>query len=158
MADAKLEIKVGAVSFSGEGQGEWLSKQLDKILAKLPELVSVEIPESQSSNSDNNGNDGGASTGQKSKNQRTTLASFLKEKKATTGNQQRKFLATAQWLQDGGINRVATGDVTKALSEHNQGKLTNAAQCLINLTKAGWVVREGKQFYVTEEGHTELNK
>lgn len=156
MADAKLEIKVGDVSFSGEGQGEWLSKQLDKVFAKLPELVSINVPEPSSGNSDPSG--ASESTGHKSKFQKTTLASFLKEKKAATGNQQRKFLATAQWLHDGGANRIATVDVTKALSDHNQGKLGNPAQCLINLAKAGWVVREGKQFYVTEEGRTELSK
>jgi hypothetical protein len=32
MADAKIEIKVGSVSFSGEGDGKWLSEQLDKVI------------------------------------------------------------------------------------------------------------------------------
>ena len=36
MAEAKIEIKVGAVSFSGEGDGQWLSDQLDKVLEKIP--------------------------------------------------------------------------------------------------------------------------
>ena len=161
MTDAKLEIKVGNVSFSGEGQGEWLSKQLDKVLAKLPEWAALQGAEDNNGDHSTGSDDSGETGTSKAKaktGEKVPLATFLKEKKANTGNQQRKFLAAAAWLHDGGANRLATGGVTKALSEHNQGKLTNAAQCLINLAKQGWVVREGKQFYVTDEGRTELNK
>ena len=45
MADAKIEIKVGAFSFSGEGTEKWLSGELEKLLAKIPELVDVAAPE-----------------------------------------------------------------------------------------------------------------
>lgn len=158
MSDAKLEIRLGTVSFSGEGPGEWLAKQLDKVLAKLPELAAIQgggpILDL------NKASEGGSIEAKATKPtaQKSTLAAFLKDKKAATGNQQRKFLAAAAWLQDGGTNRLSTGDVTKALSDHNQGKLGNAAQCLINLAKQGWIVREAKQFYVSEEGRTELNK
>lgn len=151
---AKLEIKVGAVSFTGEGAENWLASQLDKVLAKLPELLDVPIA---------NGDDPADDTKDVKKphaqaKKRTALAAFLKEKKAT-GNQARKFLATALWLHDvKSQNRIATADVTNALNEHNQGKLTNPAQCLINNAKRGTVVRDGKQFYVTEEGKTELSK
>jgi hypothetical protein len=41
MADAKIEIKVGAFSFSGEGTEKWLSGELEKLLTKIPELVDV---------------------------------------------------------------------------------------------------------------------
>ena len=85
------------------------------------------------------------------------LATYLKEKKATS-NQARKFLATAAWLQHGGMNRVSTSEVTKNLNTHNQGKLTNAAQCLINNATAGNVVKDGKQVYVTDKGFEELEK
>ncbi len=152
MPDAKIEIRVGAVSFSGEGPGEWLSKQLDKVLAKLPELASTGGTEPETKPID------APSGADKPGHRKATLAVYLREKKAATGNQQRKYLATAAWLQDGGPKRIATSDVTKALSNNNQGKLTNPGQCLINLAKAGWVVREGKQFYVTDEGRTELGK
>lgn len=157
MADAKLEVKVGAVSFSGEGPGDWLSKQLDKVLAKLPELEAMN-DELRSPDGAEKGSSVAPASAHKPKGQKVTLAAFLKEKKAATGNQQRKFLATAQWLQDGGAKRLATKDVTTALSDHSQGKLGNPAQCLINLAKTGWAVREGKQFYVTDEGRTELNQ
>ncbi len=38
MSDSKIVIKVGIVEFSGEGEKDWLSAQLDKILVKIPDL------------------------------------------------------------------------------------------------------------------------
>jgi hypothetical protein len=70
----------------------------------------------------------------------------------------RKFLATACWLTAKGTERLTTGDITKALSDNRQGKLTNAAECLNNNVTKGFCEKEGKQFYVTEEGFTSLGK
>ncbi len=36
MADAKLEFKLGAIEFSGEGEKDWVAAQLDKILDQVP--------------------------------------------------------------------------------------------------------------------------
>lgn len=160
MADAKLEIKVGEISFTGEGAESWLAQQLDKILAKLPELMSGAENGDSSNNGDSHSEDkkteGLGNSGGRSK---TTLAAFLKEKKATT-NQARRYLATATWLQDvEGKNRLTTSDVTKALNEHNQGRLSNPAQCLIHNASRGMVAKDGKkQFYVTDDGRAELEK
>ena len=41
MADAKIDIKVGAVSFSAEGTEKWLSGELDKVLERAPELANI---------------------------------------------------------------------------------------------------------------------
>ena|SRR5688572_8656985 len=151
MADAKIEIKVGAVSFSGEGEGSWLSEQLDKILEKLPVLANlqpavdddddpVEDPPRTGSGS------GGAGT----------LAAYLKGKNATA-NKTRKFLATALWLTDvKDQDRLRTNDITKALSDAKQGSLGNPAQCLINNISQGFCHKEGKLFYVTPEGRTDI--
>ena len=156
MADAKIEIKVGAVSFSGEGPGDWLSKQLDKVLAKIPELAKISVLATDEEGDAPKA--GGAHPTTRRAKAVVTLASFLKEKKATV-IQARKFLATALWLQETQyLKRLSTGLVTKALSEHNQGKLTNPSQCLINNAAPGWIVREGRQFYVSDEGRTELGK
>ncbi len=43
MSEAKINIKVGHVEFSGEGEQDWLSQQLRKILAKVPEVLHMEI-------------------------------------------------------------------------------------------------------------------
>jgi hypothetical protein len=47
MAEAKIEIKVGAVSFSGEGESKWLAEQLDKILTCVPQLSKTSLPHEQ---------------------------------------------------------------------------------------------------------------
>jgi hypothetical protein len=121
MADAKIEIKVGAVSFMGEGSESWLSTQLDKVIKHVPDLVKS-APEPVSSN-------GASQTTPGQRQNVGTLASFLSAKNAKT-NKTRKFLATALWLQDSGKNRLGTADVTKTLDDNNQGKVGNAAQCL----------------------------
>ena len=126
--DGKIEIKVGGISFMGEGSENWLSSQLDKMLKNLPELVTV-MPPSQPTT------DGGQS--QAKKGSKVTLAAFLQAKNAKS-NQVRKFLATALWLQDNeGKARLATSDVSSALNEHNQGRLSNPADCLAKNVSKG---------------------
>ncbi len=150
MADARIEIKVGAVSFSGEGEGKWLSEQLDKIIEKLPQLSSV-VPAVQENDETDD------AQGPKLKKSNVgTLASFLAAKNAKT-KKTRKFLATALWLHEStGARRIGTGDVTKALSQHSQGSVGNASQCLVQNNKSGFTAKDGKQFYVTPEGRSEI--
>jgi hypothetical protein len=152
MADSKIEMKVGSIAFSGEGDGDWLSKQLDKVLAKIPELAAVAPADPGNDNAGTNPSAGAASHIRQS----GTLAAFLKTANANE-SQPRKFLATAVWLHDSEQkNRISTTDVTGALSQHNQGKLGNASDCLIKNAGKGFCVREGKQFYVTNEGRESL--
>jgi hypothetical protein len=149
MGEAKIEIKVGEVSFSGEGDGKWLSDQLDKLLEKIPELAKVRTPRLE------NGGSKPDSPAEEIK-AAGTLASFLKAKKALD-NQVRKFLATAAWLHDSqNTDRLATGDVSKALSANRQGKLTNASDCLNSNVEQGFCEKDGKHFFVTDEGRTNL--
>ena len=44
MSDAKIKIQIGQISFSGEGDHEWLTEQLDKLLAKATELIDLSPP------------------------------------------------------------------------------------------------------------------
>lgn len=65
MSDSKIQIKVGIVEFSGEGNQDWLADQLDKILAKVPELLKIEMAAPQTNNLPNgaaNLNGGGGQT------------------------------------------------------------------------------------------------
>ena len=157
MADSKIEIKVGSITFSGEGDGDWLSKQLDKVLAKIPELAAL-APAETPGNGNNNGGSELDSPGAKSGKASGTLAAYLKST-SSTSNQVRKFLATVAWLHDNeGKNRVTTKDVSSALNSHNQGKLTNAANSLNQNVGKGHCVKDGKTFYVTTEGRTSLGK
>ena len=96
----KLEIKVGDISFSGEGDGAWLAEQLDKVLKQLPEIAklaptaAVTPPPHHSSGAGHPHQDRPApATGTRT----GTLAAFLTEKQAAAGSQTRKFLATALW-------------------------------------------------------------
>lgn len=151
MADVKIEIKIGAVSFSGEGDGKWLSDQLDKVIEKLPMLANVVPIELHSDTGGAKGAQTAATRGNVG-----TLANFLATKNAKS-NKTRKFLATAVWLHEStGANRLATGDVKKAMSQHNQGSVGNASQCLVQNGKQGFTAKDGKQFYVTPEGRAEI--
>jgi hypothetical protein len=145
MAEAKIEIKVGAISFVGEGTEKWLSEELEKLLAKIPELVEIAPSESGSSN--------GAGTEAKSKKNGKlgSLSTFLRERNATD-NQIKKFLATAVWLHDTtGRDRITTGEVAKALKNASQIRLTNASDALNQNVGKGYAEKDGDSgFFVTE--------
>lgn len=149
MADAKIEVKVGAVSFTGEGTESWLSTELEKFIKHVPDLAKV-APAPPA----DGGGKGAVDHGQVKKT--GTLAAYLTSKNASS-NQTRKFLTTALFLQDGGHEHLTTSVVTKTLEDKKQGKLTNASQCLSDNVSAGFCEKKGnKEFYVTEEGKTEI--
>ena len=151
MSEGKIEIKVGDVSFSGEGTEKWLSEQLDKLIEKIPQLSKVHSQ--KQGGTGGSGGDAAAGSGTSGSQAKTaTLAAFLKTKSATT-NQTRKFLATAVWLHDhNSIEFVNTSDVAAALSDARQKELTNAASGLnANVTKGYCSKKAKNQFFVTEE-------
>jgi hypothetical protein len=141
---AKIQISVGAITFSGEGTEEWLEKQLDKLLSSAPQLAAIHPPNEEQAVKVNGADSGEAGT----------LASLLQ--KSSNKSQVGRFLATAAWLHKKGKRRLRTSDVTKALSDANQGRLSNAADCLLQNVGKGHCEREGKDFYVTPEGFTAL--
>lgn len=156
MSESKIELRIGEITFSGEGDSVWLSEQLDKILNRAGELLSVSLNSSevQSSEAGNTSHQEADLSGHNEISSKP-LATWLRDKNAET-NQNLKFLATAVWLEAKGQNRLQTSDVTSALSKSNQKKLGNAAECLNQNTKKGYCEKEGKQFYVTEEGKRSL--
>jgi len=156
MSEAKIEITIGQITFSGEGDPSWLSEQLDKILDRAESLLSLTPSPAVSAVSGiNKGGNEAADLSGHSEISTKPLAIWLKEKGADT-NQNLKFLATAIWLESKGQNRLQTKDVTSALSSANQKRLGNAAECLNQNVKQGHCEKEGKQFYVTEEGKRRL--
>jgi hypothetical protein len=154
MGNVKIGFTVGGISFSGEGEDTWIEKQLDKIIAKAPELIKIvpvqsDIPEGSGENIPKNRGIRDSSIGVQ------TLPNYLQSKNATK-SQSIKFLATSIWLHAKGKNRLSTGDVTKALKDSNQSRLGNPSDCLAqNITK-GNIEREGKEFFVTDEGKKSL--
>lgn len=150
MAEAKIEIKVGAVSFSGEGESKWLFEQLDKILTSIPQLSKVSPPEGQAGDND----PANASRRPKASG---TLAAFLKLKNAST-RQVKKFLATSVWLHDrDGSKRLTTSNITKALADNQQSRLGNPADCLNQNVAKGFCEKDGSQFFVTDDGRRSLD-
>lgn len=135
MSESKIQIKVGIVEFSGEGNQDWLASQLDKILQKVPELLKIELANPAMKGLYGNPNQ--VKESKASSINGVTLATWLKDKAATT-NQNRKFLATAAFLQLNGQERISSGEVKQALSKNSQTALTNPSdrQSPIYLPKA----------------------
>jgi hypothetical protein len=83
---------------------------------------------------------------------RGSLASHIKTKKADK-NQVLRFLATAQWLTSREDAPLTTSGVAKALSDHNQKRLANPADCLNkNVGKGLCEKRKDGSFFITPEG------
>lgn len=146
MTTAKIEISVGAITFSGEGTEDWLEKQLDKLLASAPSLAAIhppaEPPQGEQNDVQNTTEVG-------------TLATFIL-KKGAGSNQVKRFLATAEWLHKKGKRRIQSKDVSKALSDANQKRLGNPADSLNKNVAKGHCEKEGSDFYVTPEGRASL--
>lgn len=149
MAAVKIDVKVGGIHFAGEGDEKWIAAQLDKILDKAISLGTCDdagAPGKYASEEEN-GSSKGKATG--------TLAAFLKSTNSTV-NQNRKFLATAQWLHAKGNTQLTTSVVVKAIKESHQSRLGNASENLNQNAKKGHCEKDGKTFYVTDEGRAEL--
>ncbi len=154
MADSKLEIKVGPITFSGEGDGDWLSAQLDKVLSKIPELVAAAPQESPAGGNNGAKQSGAQTTGQVS----GTLAAHLKATGSTT-NQVRKFLATAVWLHDTqNKSRLTTAEIPNALKSSNQSRLSNPSDALGKNVGKGFCDKDASGFFVTPEGRASLGQ
>jgi hypothetical protein len=155
MSESKIEIKIGQITFSGEGEPAWVAEQLDKILDRAEALMSLAPVTPPPAPPGGNGSHEEADLSGHSEIASKPLAVWLKDKNAET-SQNLKFLATAIWVESKGQNRLQTKDVTGALSNANQKRLGNAAECLNQNVKKGFCEKEGKQFYVTEEGKRSL--
>lgn len=154
MANAKIDLTIGGISFSGEGEESWLANQLDKIIEKAADLIKI-APSPQVITEV-----AGPTTTHEAATADTaiaahTLPSFLKEKNANKA-QTKKFLATALWLQARGQERMLTKDIVKALKDSSQNRLANASRELGRNITNGCIARDGDQFSVTDQGKASL--
>lgn len=153
MDKAKIEIKVGIVEFTGEGEQDWLGKQLDKVLEKVPELLKIELASPtigpQSSTTETTSTP--VNTAPESGAAPSNIVTFLREKNATS-SQVNKFLVTAVYLQLNGKSRITSSEVAQTLKSANQSKLSNASDALNQNVGKGYCEKEGSQFFVTQEG------
>ena len=151
MSEAKIDIKIGQIQFSGEGEQEWVAKQLDKIIAQAEKLIQLAAPE----NPQDDGDEHDRRMGKDSTIAKKTLPVFLGEKEATK-NQVKKFLATAVWLEAKGQHRLQTRDVVAALKASNQTRLANPSDALNKNVTKGFCEKEGTKFFVTDDGKKSL--
>jgi hypothetical protein len=145
MSIGKIDFSLGALSFSGEGEQDWLAAQLDKLLEAAPKLqrvASLAAPEVTLG-----AKDGDA----QGRNFTDTLASYIKEKDGDS-NQVNRFLATADWLRQRGSSNLTTAAVSKALSINHQKKLGNPADCLNKNVAKGHCEKKGDGFFITSDG------
>ncbi|MCB0045982.1 MAG: hypothetical protein KDD92_11160 [Caldilineaceae bacterium] len=151
--ESKIEITIGNLTFKGEGTESWLSTQLDKILDKAEALLAVhlELDSTQPTQNNDNGEDEGESASVDNEIASKHLATFLKEKNASSP-QVNKFLATAIWLHARGKRYLSTKDVTEALRNAQQSRLSNASDCLNKNVGKGFCEKHGSQFFVTPQG------
>ena len=148
MAQAKIQFKLGIIEFSSEGEEAWVATQLDKLIQQAPALLKLALPTVGQGASANNANQQGEPVLAGSD---VALGTFLKDKNIAS-NQVNRFLATAIWLHARGNKTPATSDVTKALSDNHQPKLTNPADCLNKNVTKGFCEKQGNQFFVTPVG------
>lgn len=159
MANAKIEIKLGAIEFSGEGEQEWVTEQLDKILDLVPDLKkkiekSIATPSiaEPAKVAQNFAPPTDLFSSPKQEGMiRGNLSTFLRQKDAVD-KQRRRFLGTAVWLQLNGKESIKTKEVTDALRAARQIKITNPSHQLNQNIAQGFCQKEGTRFYVTPQG------
>ena len=158
MGTGKIEFKLGTIDFSGEGEEKWLAAQLDKVLENAADLLAVTTSETEGEDEGDveNGGDDPAPSGS-SNGKSMPLAKYLQSCGATS-NQIKRFLATAEWLTLRGTSKPTTREVSKALKDNHQPKLSNPADCLNKNVAKGHCEKDGKQFFVTPDGRKTLGK
>ena len=150
--NAKMKVVIGGASFSGEGEQSWLAEQLDKVLGifstltkENPEVFKNAVPKEA---------DPDVSSVVESKAV-GSLVAYLKASDGMT-NQTQRFLATAAWLRKKGAETTSTSDVSKALKDNHQTKLSNPSECLNQNVSKGFCEKNGKGFFITPEGWEKL--
>jgi hypothetical protein len=152
MAQAKVELMVGKVSFSGEGEETWLAEQIDKIIDAATTLSSVAALDEDADSDDEQAN-GVVEPGAPPNNPafQVSLVSHIRAKKGES-NQLQRFLVTADWLRQRGSSALTTGNVAKALLDNQQKRLANPADCLNKNVGKGFCEKTKTGFFITPEG------
>lgn len=143
----KVRVKTGNVEIDYEGSEAFFAKKVPEFVNALSHVDDTAHRIANARKPALGGADRSTDNG--------TLAAFLREKSAKA-SQVKKFLATAVWLQNKGSARLTTSQVAKALSTNNQGKLSNPSDCLAKNMSKGHCEKDGKEFFVTDEGRESL--
>jgi hypothetical protein len=84
-----------------------------------------------------------------------SLASHIRGKGAD-GSQTQRFLVTSDWLRRRGQSNLTSGAIAKALTENQQARLANPADCLNKNVAKGFCEKTKDGFFITPEGLREL--
>lgn len=144
----KVEIKVGNLSFSAEGDQEWLAEQLRKVIAAAAPAIAKE--ESIAAR-------GKSVDPERSSSSVGTLASYIKAKNGTS-NQVQRFLATAGWLHRRGATDLTTAEIVAALLAHRQKALINPPDALNKNCTKGYCEKTKDGFFITPDGWSALDE
>jgi len=144
---ARIELKVGTFEFAAEGDEKWVAEQLKAASAQFEQFAKI-APKAAAPST-------GTAKSNPHEEEAGPLATHLKSHGAEK-SQNRKFLATADWLRRKGEKTITTAKVTGALKDNQQKRLGNAAQCLNNNVGQGLCEKDGSGFYITGEGLKEL--
>ncbi len=175
MSQSKIEFRLGAIHFIGEGDREWVTKQLDKIISRAPSLLRV-ASGTEEEMTDSSPVVAQAKRGRKpsahvakskkiiatpavsaakSSVSAKDLSSFIKSRNAGS-NQRMKFLATAGWLASKGKKSFVTRDISKAIKAARLPELINPSQYLGQNLKQGYFKKSGKEFVLSSKGISAL--
>ena len=141
----KLEIKLGNLSFTGEGDQNWLTEQLQNLIASADILnkTTTATPSHHLLSSASLTPDAAP---------QESLATYLKTKNADK-NQNMRFLATADWLRRRGEQNLTSTLVSRALSGNHQARLANPSDCLNQNVKRGLCEKKPSGgFFISPEG------
>ncbi len=185
MSQSKIEFSVGDIRFVGEGDKDWVTKQLDRFINTAPSLLrkdgsskgetwaststptwKSEKPAKRTRGSWKKAKATATVTPKtktpapkvasvKSSGSAKELAAFIQTKKAGS-NQRAKFLAAAIWLSKKGKSNPATRDVTDALKAARIPALINPSQYLNQNVKQGYLKKSGDGFMITKKGESAL--
>jgi hypothetical protein len=145
---SKVEIKIGEISFSAEGDPTWLSEQVAKVIeaaSKMPAASTTPVLAPLS---------GGAPSGAAAEFG-GSLASCIKAL-GGENKQVRRFLATAAWLSQRGEANLKASTVAGALSANHQKGLANPNDCLNQNCAKGYCEKTKEGFFITPEGWSVL--
>lgn len=165
MSQSKIEFRLGNIHFVGEGDKEWVTKQLDKIISKAPSLLNSErdLEEKYSAPAKHvlthSARETKANKSEvvavRNSGSAKDLTQFIQANKAGA-NQRLKFLATAIWLNKNGKSNLVTRDVTNALKASRVPALINPSQYLTQNVKQGYLKKSGNHFLLTKKATTAL--
>lgn len=156
MSNSKIQVKVGIVEFSGEGNQEWLAAQLDKILEKVPELLKIEVGTS------NIGSDSGQKPNTQQSANKSNLSVLNIAGKLSSKSGGDLVIAAAAYLHFVEGKATFTRDdislnMKKATGIYKNSFLANLTTILAGMEKNGSLLKNGNTYSLNANKVNELD-